>query len=94
VCTVLETNTSGGFSADQKYYAYGRQRDTGPVVTDHKFTGQKLDGTGLEYYNARYYDRSAELTPKPVDWGVYLAGCWIADRLQSIRLFAGEFAQI
>jgi hypothetical protein len=31
--------------------AYGRQRDTGPVVTaprgHPKFTGQKLDGTGL-----------------------------------------------
>jgi RHS repeat-associated protein len=26
------------------------------VVTDHKFTGQKLDGTGLMYFNARYYD--------------------------------------
>ena len=26
------------------------------VITDHKFTGQKLDGSGLMYYNARYYD--------------------------------------
>ncbi len=26
------------------------------MVTDHKFTGQKLDGTGLMYFNARYYD--------------------------------------
>jgi len=24
--------------------------------TDEKFTGQRLDGTGLYYYNARYYD--------------------------------------
>ena len=40
----------------QKYYAYGHQRDSGPVVTDHQSTGQKLDGTGLQYYNARYYD--------------------------------------
>ena len=43
-------------TADQQYYAYSRQRDTGPVVTDHKFTGQKLDATGLQYFNARYYD--------------------------------------
>ena len=43
-------------TADQKYYAYGNQRDSGPVVTDHKFTGQKHDNTGLYYYNARYYD--------------------------------------
>ena len=54
--TVLETNTSGTMTADQQYYAYGRQRDTGPVVTDHKFTGQKQDATGLLYYGARYYD--------------------------------------
>jgi len=26
------------------------------VVTDHKFTGQKLDATGLQYYQSRYYD--------------------------------------
>ena len=54
--TVLETGTSGAMTADQQYYAYGRQRDTGPVVTDHKFTGQKQDATGLLYYGARYYD--------------------------------------
>ncbi len=54
--TVLETNTAGDVSADQRYRAYGRQRDSGPVVTDHRFTGQKLDGTGLYYDNARYYD--------------------------------------
>ena len=28
-------------TADQRYYAYGKQRDAGPVVTDHRFTGQK-----------------------------------------------------
>lgn len=54
--TVLETNASGQIVADQRYYAYGRQRDTGPVGTDYGFTGQKLDGTGLVYMNARYYD--------------------------------------
>jgi len=32
--TVLETSTSGAPTADQKYFAYGNQRDTGPVVTD------------------------------------------------------------
>jgi RHS repeat-associated protein len=26
------------------------------VPTDKKFTGQRLDGTGLYYYEARYYD--------------------------------------
>ena len=42
--------------ADQRYYAYGKQRDSGPVGTDHRFTGQKQDGSGLVYMNARYYD--------------------------------------
>ncbi len=26
--------------------------------TDHRFTGQKQDGSGLQYFNARYYDPS------------------------------------
>jgi RHS repeat-associated protein len=30
----------------------------GSVPTDKLFTGQRLDGTGLYYYNARYYDPS------------------------------------
>ncbi len=65
--TVLET-VGNSATADQKYYAYGKQRDTGPVVTDHKFTGQKLDGTGLQYYNARYYDPQigAFISPDPI----------------------------
>ena len=54
--TVMETNLSGAVITDQTYYAFGSQRDSGPVTTDHKFTGQKLDGSGLMYYNARYYD--------------------------------------
>jgi RHS repeat-associated protein len=54
--TVLETSDAGVVTTDERYYAYGRQRDTGAVVTDHRFTGQKLDATGLYYYNARYYD--------------------------------------
>jgi RHS repeat-associated protein len=29
---------------------------TGTMPTDKKFTGQRLDQTGLYYYNARYYD--------------------------------------
>ena len=38
-----------------KYYPYGSTR-SGSVPTDKKFTGQRLDGTGLYFYNARYYD--------------------------------------
>jgi RHS repeat-associated protein len=54
--TVLESNTGNTNTTDQKYYAYGRQRDSAPVTTDYRFTGQKEDASGLYYYNARYYD--------------------------------------
>ncbi len=54
--TVYTTHDSGTFINEQGYYAYGKQRIGGAIPTDHKFTGQKLDGTGLYYYNARYYD--------------------------------------
>ncbi len=53
--TVLET-TGSSVAADQKYWAYGNQRDSGPVSTSRRFTGQVYDGSGLYYYNARYYD--------------------------------------
>jgi RHS repeat-associated protein len=38
-----------------KYLPFGETR-SGTVPTDKQFTGQRLDGTGLYYYNARYYD--------------------------------------
>ena len=39
------------------YHPYGAQRSAWATLhTDRTFTGQKEDGTGLLYYNARYYD--------------------------------------
>jgi RHS repeat-associated protein len=39
------------------YFPFGSVRaTTGTVPTDVKFTGQRLDQTGLYYYGARYYD--------------------------------------
>jgi RHS repeat-associated protein len=38
-----------------KYLPFGGTR-SGSVPTDKLFTGQRLDATGLYYYNARYYD--------------------------------------
>ncbi len=58
--TVL--TTQGTTTVSQQYCAYGRKRSgsTCPggnsLPTGHTFTGQKLDGTGLQYFNARYYD--------------------------------------
>jgi RHS repeat-associated protein len=51
----MMTDVSGDSTGTIKYYPYGSTR-SGSVSTDKKFTGQRLDGTGLYYYNARYYD--------------------------------------
>ena len=52
-------------TADQWYKAYGLQRYNGPVSADHRFTGQKQDGSGLQYFNARYYDPQIGLFVSP-----------------------------
>ena len=55
--TSLTTDTAGAATASRAYYAYGAERSSsGTLQTDRTFTGQKRDGTGLMYYNARYYD--------------------------------------
>ena len=41
---------------EQGYWAYGRYRGGHELGTENRFTGQKLDGAGLMYFNARYYD--------------------------------------
>ena len=51
------TTGSGGLSGRQRYFPYGLVRYTwGSLPTTYNFTGQRLDGTGLLYYGARYYD--------------------------------------
>jgi len=43
--------------SSNKYYPFGdRRNSTGSLGTDRLFTGQRLDGTGLYFYEARYYD--------------------------------------
>jgi RHS repeat-associated protein len=55
--TAVTTNTSGTVVARIGYYPFGGTRYTsGTLGTDKKFTGQRLDQTGLYYYSARYYD--------------------------------------
>ena len=54
--TAYTTHDGGTFITEQGYWGYGRYRRGGALPTDHRFTGQKLDGSGLMYYNARYYD--------------------------------------
>ena len=47
--------TQGGATNAHKYKAFGANRSAGDVHTDHLFTGQKQDGTGLLYYRAPIY---------------------------------------
>ena len=54
--SVMSTST-GTFDSSMTFFPFGLTR-TGSVSTDKKFTGQRLDGTGLYYYGARYYDAS------------------------------------
>ena len=52
--SVMSTST-GTLDSSMTFYPFGATR-TGSVNTTKKFTGQRLDGTGLYYYGARYYD--------------------------------------
>jgi len=57
--TSVTTNTSGSTVSSLRYLPYGGERSSsGTPPTDEKFTGQRLDATGLYYYGARYYDAS------------------------------------
>ncbi len=53
--TSLMSDSAGELLSSIKYFPYGATR-AGGVATDKLLTGQRLDGTGLYYYNARYYD--------------------------------------
>jgi len=51
------TTAGSVVEGSRAYYPYGARRSaSGTLRTDRTFTGQKEDGTGLLYYNARYYD--------------------------------------
>ena len=55
--TMLATSANGTSLGIIKYYPFGDCRNNqGNFGTDKLFTGQRLDVTGLYYYNARYYD--------------------------------------
>jgi len=56
--TAVAFNASGQLTAAQLYGPYGTVRySSGTMPTDIGFTGQRGDSaTGLDYYNARYYD--------------------------------------
>ena len=83
--TVLTTDANGVSQSNQQYAAFGSPRGgSGTLPTDHTYTGQKRDGTGLMYYRARYYDPSLgqfvspdTIVPDPsnvLDYNRYLYG--------------------
>jgi RHS repeat-associated protein len=53
--TSATSDSSGVRTGFISYEPFGHTR-SGDVPTDKKFTGQRLDDTGLYYYRARYYD--------------------------------------
>ncbi len=54
----VATGASGQVVSQQEYdpCMWGRVRTGGIGQTTLNYTGQRLDGTGLLYYHARYYD--------------------------------------
>src|SRR5579863_1873813 len=66
LATFSNTVNTAAVLGNQVYGPYGTQRyDSGSMGTTKGFTGQYADATGLDYYNARYYDPSV---------GVFLSG--------------------
>jgi RHS repeat-associated protein len=54
--SVSVATTSGGLLSQQAFAPWGKVRSGGISQTTLNYTGQRLDGTGLLYYHARYYD--------------------------------------
>ena len=64
----LSSDSSGGQVSLTKFFSFGSTRSsTGTLGTDMKYTGQRLDGTDLYFYNARYYDSSIGRFVSPDD---------------------------
>ena len=54
----VATTSAGGIASQQEYTPFGSHRGTTDITqTTLDYTGQRLDGTGLLYYHARYYVR-------------------------------------
>jgi RHS repeat-associated protein len=50
------TSSTGTSLSSQEYDPWGLVRTGGVTQSKYNYTGQKLDDTGLLFYNARYYD--------------------------------------
>ena len=55
--TSVIADITGASTGTIRYFPFGLTRtSSGTIPTDEKFTGQRLDSTGLYYYGGRYYD--------------------------------------
>jgi len=68
----LATTSNGNIASQQYFDPWGKVKSGGIGQTSLNYTGQRLDGTGLLYYNARYYDPALGkfLSPDNVSDGV------------------------
>jgi RHS repeat-associated protein len=48
-------NSSGSIVGSDTYQPFGKSTANGTATTAFQFTGRENDGTGLDYYRARYY---------------------------------------
>jgi hypothetical protein len=51
----MSTDNTGAFQTGQGYFGYGKYRTGGSLPTDHRYTGQKLDGTALRAPEVRQH---------------------------------------
>jgi len=57
ISLLLPASASGAPIVSQQFFMpWGQVRGSGLTQTSFNYTGQRLDGTGLLYYHARYYD--------------------------------------
>ena len=85
--TSVITDANGVHMDGASYVPFGARRQSDVTLTDKLFTGQRSDGTGLEFYNARYYDAGLgrflsadEIIPNPTDPQAYNRYAYVLNR--------------
>ncbi|MEZ4707371.1 MAG: RHS repeat-associated core domain-containing protein [Caldilineaceae bacterium] len=64
----LTTTSTGAIHSSEQYYAYGKRDRLGAgaaLPTSMDYTGQRRDGSGLLYFQARYYDPAVGVFVSP-----------------------------
>jgi len=54
--TIALTNSSGNSTVQYSYSPYGSINITGTTTNSYTYTGREIDGLGINYYRARYYN--------------------------------------